>query len=94
MMLIITVVKPFVWPLAFTPANAMRAAGDVRFSMTLSVLSMWIFRVALCTVLIRVFGFGVLGVWIAMFVDWTNRAVCYTIRFLQGKWMGMHVLDG
>ena len=93
MMLLITVVKPFVWPLAFTPANAMRAAGDVRFSMALSVLSMWIFRVALCTVLIRIFGFGVLGVWIAMFVDWTNRAVCYTIRFLRGKWMGMHVLE-
>ena len=93
MMLLITIVKPLVWPLAFTPCNGMRAAGDVRFSMLVSVGSMWIFRVVLCVVLIRFMGFGVLGVWIAMFVDWGDRAVWFTVRFLRGKWMGMHVLD-
>ena len=93
MMLLITVVKPFVWPLAFTPSNALRAAGDVKFSMLVSAGSMWIFRVVLCVVLIRYLGFGVLGVWIAMFVDWADRAVWFTIRFVRGKWMRMHVLE-
>ena len=93
MMLLITVVKPFVWPLAFTPSNALRAAGDVKFSMLVSAGSMWIFRVVLCVVLIRYLGFGVLGVWIAMFVDWADRAVWLTIRFVRGKWMRMHVLE-
>ena len=93
MMLLITVVKPFVWPLAFTPSNALRAAGDVKFSMLVSVGSMWVFRVVLCAVLIRHLGFGVLGVWIAMFVDWTDRAVWFTVRFVRGKWMRMHVLE-
>ena len=93
MMLLITVVKPFVWPLAFTPSNALRAAGDVKFSMLVSVGSMWAFRVVLCAVLIRHLGFGVLGVWIAMFVDWTDRAVWFTVRFVRGKWMRMHVLE-
>ena len=92
MMLLITVVKPFVWPLAFTPSNALRAAGDVKFSMLVSAGSMWVFRVVLCVVLIRYLGFGVLGVWIAMFVDWADRAVWFTIRFVRGKWMRMHVL--
>ncbi len=93
MMLLITVVKPFVWPLAFTLPNGMRAAGDVRFSMLLSALSMWVFRVTLCVVLIRVCGFGVLGVWIAMFVDWLDRSVWYSVRFFRGKWMRKQVLE-
>lgn len=91
-MLLITVVKPFVWPLAFTPPNAMRAAGDVKFSMLVSAGSMWIFRVALCVILIRFLGFGILGVWIAMFVDWGNRSIWYTVRFFRGKWMKQRVL--
>ena len=91
-MLIITLVKPFVWPLAFTPANAMRAAGDVRYSMLVSAGSMWVFRVTLCVILIRFMGFGVLGVWIAMFVDWTDRAIWYTVRFVRGKWAEQRVL--
>lgn len=92
-MLLITVVKPFVWPLAFTPSNALRAAGDVKFSMLVSAGSMWVFRVVLCAVLIRYLGFGVLGVWIAMFVDWTDRAIWFTVRFVRGKWTRMHVLE-
>lgn len=92
MIFLIAVVKPFVWPLGFTLSNGMRAAGDVKFSMLVSVLSMWIFRVVLCVVLIRVFGFGVLGVWIAMFVDWTDRALWYLGRFISGKWKDKTVL--
>ena len=52
-----------------------RAAGDVKYSMIVSAASMWVFRVALCMILIRGFDFGVLGVWIAMFVDWFDRDI-------------------
>lgn len=93
MMLLINIVKPFVWPLAFTLPNGMRAAGDVTFSMVVSAGSMWVFRVVLCVVLIRFCGFGVLGVWIAMFVDWFDRDIWYGIRFLRGKWMRHHVIS-
>ena len=44
LMLIISIVKPFLWPMAFTPVNGMKAAGDVRFTMVVSTVSMWIFR--------------------------------------------------
>lgn len=93
MMLLITIVKPFVWPLAFTLPNGMRAAGDVTFSMVVSAGSMWVFRVVLCVVLIRFMGFGVLGVWIAMFADWTDRVVWYGVRFFRGKWMRHRVIS-
>lgn len=91
-MILITVVKPFIWPLAFTLPNGMRAAGDVTYSMVVTVLSMWIFRVVLCVVLIRFLGFGVLGVWIAMFADWFNRVLWNVGRFISGKWMDKKVL--
>ena len=83
----ITVVKPIVWVLAFIPGYGMRAAGDVKFSMILSCISMWVFRVSLCVFLCRVMGFGPIAVWIGMFTDWTVRAIGY-VPFPQQKVAG------
>lgn len=87
MMLAITIVKPFIWAVAFVPAYGIRAAGDVSFSMISSTIIMWTLRVALCIYLIRVSGFGPIAVWIAMFVDWTARALVFSLRFISGKWL-------
>ena len=83
----ITLVKPFVWTLAFIPAYGLRAAGDVKFSMATSCVTMWAFRVSLCIFLCRQFGFGPMAVWIGMFTDWTIRAVIFSWRFFSKKWM-------
>ena len=88
----ITVVKPIVWTLAFVPAYGMRAAGDVRFSMILSCISMWLFRVTLCIYLCRVHGFGPIAVWIGMFTDWTVRGIVFAIRFKSRRWLAHEVL--
>ena len=32
------------WPASFTLPNALRAAGDVRYTMTVSLFSIWAFR--------------------------------------------------
>ena len=48
MLTVITVVKPLVWTFSFIPAYGMRAAGDVKYSMIVSCISMWMLRVALC----------------------------------------------
>ena len=53
MMFWITIVKPIVWMFAFIPAYGMRAAGDVKFSMITSCITMWTFRFCLCVYLIR-----------------------------------------
>lgn len=90
----ITVVKPVFWVLAFVPGYGMRAAGDVKFSMILSSCTMWFCRVALATVLIRVFGFGPIAVWIGMFADWTLRGISYTWRFVSGKWLEHGLVGG
>lgn len=90
---IITVVKCLIWTLAFTLPNGMRAAGDVRFSATVSALSMWIFRVCGSWVLCRVFDVGLIGVWIAWFCDWGCRLVIYVLRYRNGKWLNKQVLS-
>ena len=34
-----------IWPLSFSLPNTLRAAADVRYTMLLSIVSMWIFRI-------------------------------------------------
>ena len=75
-----------VWPLAFTLPNTLRAAADVKFPMILSIISMWIFRIGFSWLLGVQFGWGVFGIWVAMTIDWLFRAVCFTVRYLGGKW--------
>ena len=87
MMAWITVVKPLVWVASFIPAYGMRAAGDVRFSMITSCVSMWVFRFCLCVFLIRVIGMGPLAVWFGMFTDWTIRGIIFIWRFHSRKWL-------
>lgn len=87
LVMLIAVVKPILWVFSFLPAYGMRAAGDVRFSMILSMITMWSCRVIVVIFLVKQFGFGPLAVWIGMFCDWAVRGVCFTLRFLSGKWM-------
>lgn len=82
-----TVVKPLVWVGAFGLPYGFRAAGDVKFPMLVSVSSMWCCRVGLCIFLVRVFHFGLMGVWIGIFTDWIVRAVIFSMRFMRGKWL-------
>ncbi len=89
----ITIVKPISWTLSFIPAYGMRAAGDVKFSMIVSCVTMWLCRVSLCVFLCRVMGFGPIAVWIGMFADWTVRGIIFTIRFYSGKWALHHVIQ-
>lgn len=91
MMLAITIAKPLVWCLAFVPAYGMRAAGDVKFAMVTSSITMWLFRVTLCIFLAKR-GMGPMAVWIGMFTDWTVRGIIFTARFLSGKWLAHKVV--
>ena len=88
----ITIVKPLIWDMAFIPAYGLRAAGDVKFSMTVSVLTMWLCRVTLATILARVFHMGPMAVWIGMFTDWGIRNIIFTIRFHRRKWLQHKVI--
>lgn len=74
------------WPEAFTLPNTLRAASDVKFCMILSIISMWVFRIAFSYIIGVRMGMGVLGVWIAMTIDWAVRAVLFIIRYRGKRW--------
>ena len=92
-------VSAFIWPIGFCLPPAFRAASDVKFTMLVSTFSMWIFRVALAYVLALEsvsifgilsfpgFGMGVMGVWVAMTLDWGFRTILFLWRLLSGKWL-------
>lgn len=82
------------WPMAFTLPNALRAAGDAKFTMTVSMLTMWICRIGFSYLLGAPWGMnmGLLGVWFGMFFDWVARAAVFLIRFLRGKWKNHQVI--
>ena len=75
-----------IWPIAFTLPNSLRAANDARFTMLVSIFSMWMFRYFLSFLLARDLGLGLIGVWLAMIVDWCVRAILFIWRYKSGKW--------
>ena len=74
-------------PTSFALANAIRAAGDVRYTMVVSIASMWIFRICLAYILGLKLGLGLLGIWSAMTIDWVVRSIFYVWRIVSGRWL-------
>ena len=82
----------FFWACSFTLPNALRTGGDAKFTMTVSIISMWLFRVILSYVFVLQFHLGLAGVWLGMFIDWLCRDICFIARFISGKWMEHRVI--
>ena len=75
-----------IWPLSFALPAAYRAAGDAKACMYTSIVSMWIFRIGFSYLVGKYMGLGVFGVWVAMVIDRVVRAICFIIRYFNGKW--------
>ena len=74
------------WVPSFSIPNALRAAGDVVWTMIIAIVSMWIFRIITAYIFSYVFHMGLIGIWIAMTIDWTFRGICYTVRYHGHRW--------
>lgn len=69
------------WPPAFLMPYSFRAGYDAKFTMVIAVASMWIFRVGLAYIFVKIMHFPVLFVWIAMYIDWIFRFFVFIWRF-------------
>lgn len=78
---------PIFWGCSFILPGALRAANDARFTSIVAVFTMWIFRVGFSYILGVRLGWGVVGVWAAMVLDWVVRDAFYVPRFLTGGWL-------
>ena len=88
----------FGWAFSFALPNALRAAGDTRYVMTVAAVSMWTVRVTAAYLLsfgippLGIGGIGPLGVWLAMAGDFAVRGGCYFHRWQSGRWQKMKVI--
>jgi len=75
------------WPMSFVFPNALRASNDVKYTMVVSVLSMFFVRICLALVFAHTLGMGGVGVWGAMILDWTARGIFFLARYRSGQWV-------
>ena len=75
-----------IWAASWVLPAGFKGARDVRFAMWVSMLSMWGCRVVVGYVLGILLGWGVVGVWMGMFLDWAARATLFYRRLVTGRW--------
>ncbi len=75
------------WALSFTLPNMLRASNDARFTMIVSIVSMWTCRVGFSYLLCLQFEMGIIGIWIATALDWLFRDIMFIRRFKSEKWI-------
>ena len=80
------------YPISGPFSNGLRAAGDVKFTMYISLFSTIVVRVALSIVLGVWLNLGVIGIALAMAGDWCVKAVILLLRYKGGKWKTFRVL--
>lgn len=76
----------FLHPTSFNLSNSLRAAGDVKYTMYVGIGSMLVFRLGSAMIFGVWLNMGVVGVWIAMGMDWLARSIAFLVRFRSGKW--------
>lgn len=81
------------YPFSGALSNGLRAAGDVKFTMYVSVVSTVAVRLLLSYLLGITLQMGVIGIALAMVCDWVVRAVLFIWRERTGKWKTFQVIN-
>lgn len=79
--------QPLFWGPSFLISSGLRGAGDGRYTMWVSIFSMWTFRVGLGWVFSHPLGLGVPGLWFAMGADWIVRSWFFLRRLFDDGWL-------
>ena len=92
LVLIHNVFNAVAYPFSGALSNGLRAAGDVKFTMYVSIVSTIVVRFILSYVFGIVLNMGVIGIAIAMVCDWSMRAVIFIWRQRSGAWKRFKVI--
>ncbi len=74
-----------IWPLAFTLPSAIRAGGNVVYTMVVSLFSMWTFRVCASWIFVHKLHLGIFAVYLAFGMDWLFRTGAFVWKFLYKR---------
>jgi putative MATE family efflux protein len=69
----------------------LKAAGDIMFVMTTSIVGLWSCRVLLSFGLNHMFALGMKAVMIGIFFDFSSRSIMYLVRMNKGEWKYLKV---
>ena len=86
------VFNAIVYPISGPLSNGLRAAGDVKFTMIVSIASTLLGRFIFSIIFAIYLNMGVIGIAFAMCLDWTIRAVIFYFRYKSNKWTEFKVI--
>ncbi len=66
--------------------SGLRATGDVKYTMYVTIFATICVRLVFSYILAYLFQLGVIGIALAMCMDWCTRAVLFIIRIKSQKW--------
>lgn len=92
LVLIHNVFNAVAYPLSGPFSDGLRAAGDVRFTMAVCLASTLGARLVFSLLLGVALGLGVVGIALAMCLDWGIRAGVFLWRFASRKWQRFAVI--
>lgn len=92
LVLIHNVFNAVAFPFSGAMSSGLRAAGDVKYTTVISIVSTVAGRLVLSYLFGLVFNLGVIGIAAAMCCDWTIQAVLYILRVRSGKWKNFSVV--
>lgn len=80
------------YPFSFTLPQALRGAGDTKFTMEVSLFAMFAIRIGFAYLLAKGFNMGIYGVWTAMVVEWFFKGAIFFVRYKKDKWQSIKVV--
>ena len=82
------IMHPLLYPTAFVLPGSLRATGDAKNTMIISIISLFSLRLLGSYVLGVRMGLGVVGIWLSMFSDWGGRTLGFVWRLEKNLWHG------
>lgn len=67
-------------------SGALRGAGDTMYPLIATFAGIWGVRLLLAYIFIVILNWGLIGAWLAFFLDQTVRNLIVMMRFKSGKW--------
>ena len=71
--------------------GCLRAAGDVRYTLVVALISVTVIRTVMTLLLVAVFNLGLHGIWLGVLSDQLSRFLLMRRRFRQGKWVDLRI---
>lgn len=91
------IVIRYIWLIVFMQilqvinGGSLRAAGDVRFTLLVAIISVTIIRSAVTLLTVNILKLGLDGIWIGVLADQFSRFVGLRYRFKKGKWVDLKI---